>query len=214
PPKPLPPERQYLRPYSSFRLECRSGQPNVAPTITLENGTTVEQLPRFQVSRPTVDLVVAFIPDLTERDNGMRLSCSVPMAAARVTELIIQSSCPSSEWMCRDGQCVGSHRFCDGRVDCRDGSDEREPHCVSADRCRPGQFLCRSGECISADRRCNGRQDCYDGSDETDCVTPVRCLPGQFACASGECLSLSVQCNGQQDCRDGSDEHGCRKLQY
>ncbi|KAA3677858.1 uncharacterized protein DEA37_0013843 [Paragonimus westermani] len=173
--KPLLPERQYLRPYSSFRLECRSGQPSVAPTIRLENGTTVEQLPRFQVSRPTVDLVVAFIPDLTERDNGMRLSCSVPMAAARVTELIIQSSCPSSEWMCRDGQCVASHRFCDGRVDCRDGSDEREPHCVSADRCRPGQFLCRSGECISADRRCNGRQDCYDGSDETDC----ECRSGQ-----------------------------------
>ncbi|KAA3669918.1 uncharacterized protein DEA37_0013544 [Paragonimus westermani] len=114
------------------------------------------------------------------------------MAAARVTELIIQSSCPSSEWMCRDGQCVASHRFCDGRVDCRDGSDEREPHCVSADRCRPGQFLCRSGECISADRRCNGRQDCYDGSDETDCgeFILLRMQP-QLAHTEGSLYSLS-----------------------
>ncbi|KAF8571644.1 hypothetical protein P879_03753, partial [Paragonimus westermani] len=190
---PIPPQRQYLRPYSSFRLECRSGQPNVAPTITLENGTTVEQLPWFQVSRPTVDLVVAFIPDLTERDNGMRLSCSVPMAAARVTELIIQSSCPSSEWMCRDGQCVGSHRFCDGRVDCRDGSDEREPHCALT-RCLVGQFTCGSGECIEQSLRCDGLQNCYDGSDERDCVvgptmTPQRQTVYPYGSVQVECRS-------------------------
>lgn len=33
-------------------------------------------------------------------------------------------SCESVEFRCHDGKCVDKRTVCDGRLDCRDGSDE------------------------------------------------------------------------------------------
>lgn len=32
--------------------------------------------------------------------------------------------CPESQWRCNDGQCVDPISRCDGRIQCRDTSDE------------------------------------------------------------------------------------------
>ncbi|TPP57800.1 Low-density lipoprotein receptor [Fasciola gigantica] len=200
------PERPIIRPYGSTEIECRSNQPHIRPEMRVANGTPVEQLPRFEVRRPQPDVVVARITDLTERDRNMVIQCLYPTGETSETEILIDSPCGPSEWMCRDGQCIPQVYFCNNRPDCRDGSDEQPPHCAVT-VCQPHEFRCASGECIDARRRCDKQRDCYDGSDEDSCEP--RCQSHEFRCNSGECIDARRRCDGQRDCYDGSDEDGC-----
>ncbi|CAH8592428.1 unnamed protein product [Dicrocoelium dendriticum] len=132
----LVPERPIVRPYGTLELECRSGRTGVQPQLTLLNGTSVEHLPRFTVTRPSTEVVFARLSPVTERDRGMRLSCSYPHGVSTLIEILVDSPCPPSEVMCRDGSCVHEDYLCNGRSDCPDGSDEQDPHC------REYQYTC------------------------------------------------------------------------
>ncbi|TGZ69507.1 hypothetical protein CRM22_003711 [Opisthorchis felineus] len=202
------PEKSIVRPYGSVEIECRSRVPGVRPSLRVENGTPVETLPRFQVTRPNLETILVRIGNLTEKDHRIRLTCYCTTGQPSSTEIFIDSPCRPSEMMCRDGTCIPRELFCNGRLECPDGSDERPPHCTSSARCTTGQFACSSGECIDIRMRCNGRPECADGSDERGCG-PSRCMINQFPCASGECIDARLQCNGQRDCYDESDEYGC-----
>lgn len=65
------PERPIVRPYSRVEFECRSDIPGVRPHVTLDNGTALELLPRFQVMRPTLEMAIVRIDNLTEADRDM-----------------------------------------------------------------------------------------------------------------------------------------------
>lgn len=65
------PERPIVRPYGSVELECRSNQPHIRPELRLLNGTPVEHLPRFEVTRPSFDVVIVRIREMTERDRNL-----------------------------------------------------------------------------------------------------------------------------------------------
>jgi hypothetical protein len=59
---------------------------------------------------------------------------------------------------CANGEEIPSVEFCDGKVDCSDGSDEGET-------C--GAVLCLDGETfVFGDQMCDGINDCPDGWDE------------------------------------------------
>ncbi|KAF6773899.1 hypothetical protein AHF37_06362 [Paragonimus kellicotti] len=184
------PQRQTVYPYGSFQVECRSDRPGVEPSLTVENGTSVDRLPRFQVTRPSLGVIVVRLTNLTERDRGLRLRCYYPTGESTTAEIIIESPCESHERMCRDGTCVREDYFCNGREDCRDGSDERPPHCG----------LCRHLISSISDRMLFP-QICA--------AAPPGCRPDQFTCLSGDCISLTMHCDGRQDCSDGSDERNC-----
>uniref|UniRef100_A0A183A8V0 Ig-like domain-containing protein n=1 Tax=Echinostoma caproni TaxID=27848 RepID=A0A183A8V0_9TREM len=204
------PERPIVRPYGSLEIECRSNQPHIRPDMRLSNGTSVELLPRFEVTRPRNDVIVARLRDITERDRYMVIQCVYPTGESSETEIVIDSPCGPADWMCRNGQCIPQSYFCNGRPDCSDGSDEQPPHCydIPVDtRCGPHEFRCATGECIDIRLRCDRQRNCDDGSDEEGCET--RCESYEFRCTSGECIDARQRCDRRRDCHDGSDEDGC-----
>jgi len=80
--------------------------------------------------------------------------------------------------MCKDhSRCIPRSLVCDGRSQCRDGSDEVDCPLVASPtvqanilKCRSGTKLCKDGtECVSYSHVCDGEKDCKDGSDELGC---------------------------------------------
>ena len=111
---------------------------------------------------------------------------------------------------CGDGTCVAG-RACDGRQDCRDGSDEAA--CGAGPGCGPGDWRCGHGTCIPAAMRCDGLVQCGDLSDEAGCGG-LDCGPGRRGCRDGRgCVRAAHWCDGRADCADMSDETNCRRGQ-
>ncbi|XP_050331112.1 basement membrane-specific heparan sulfate proteoglycan core protein isoform X18 [Bactrocera neohumeralis] len=128
--------------------------------------------------------------------------------------------CSDSEFKC-DGRCLPLEYFCNGRVECLDGTDERDCPDTKPEAtvCQPDEYRCRAGNCIDSARRCNRVPDCPDGDDEdASCHFHAKynktrivneCHSFQYQCADGICISGYKRCNGITDCVDGSDENNC-----
>uniref|UniRef100_A0A1A7WSB9 Low density lipoprotein receptor-related protein 10 n=1 Tax=Iconisemion striatum TaxID=60296 RepID=A0A1A7WSB9_9TELE len=54
---------------------------------------------------------------------------------------------------------------CNYRLDCSDGSDEKD-----CSVCQPGTFNCDNGRCMYETWRCDSQVDCKDGTDELNCT--------------------------------------------
>lgn len=55
------------------------------------------------------------------------------------------SECPPDSFKCRSGDCIPAQQKCDGKADCKDGSDEGE--CSSGKGCKSSdKVLLREGE--------------------------------------------------------------------
>ncbi|KAL8183431.1 UNVERIFIED_CONTAM: hypothetical protein K2H54_041033 [Gekko kuhli] len=107
---------------------------------------------------------------------------------------------------CSNGACFNASQHCDGKVDCRDASDET--NCTHG--CSNTQFQCGNGECIPRAFVCDHDDDCGDRSDEHSC-TYATCKGNFFTCPSGRCIHQTWICDGDDDCEDNADEFGCEK---
>ncbi|KAF5306597.1 hypothetical protein FQR65_LT18530 [Abscondita terminalis] len=97
--------------------------------------------------------------------------------------------CEPHEFACKNLECIPkwlnnvlypcSDFFCDGRLDCNDGSDEQDcsetqvritttmsPKHIGLECEHPSRLCDNNTLCINADQLCDNREDCVDGSDE------------------------------------------------
>ncbi|KAL3276516.1 hypothetical protein HHI36_011893 [Cryptolaemus montrouzieri] len=105
--------------------------------------------------------------------------------------------------------CIDQDKYCDGPIDCPDGSDETNA-CQKL-RCSSYLFRCSYGACINPLFECDGKKDCADGSDENtpkckDIPSSKGCKDGEFRCNSGQCINGDNKCDGIPHCTDQSDE--------
>ncbi|KAI7807257.1 putative low-density lipoprotein receptor-related protein 8 [Triplophysa rosa] len=118
-----------------------------------------------------------------------------------------KKTCATTDFACKNGQCVPARWRCDGEPECPDGSDEADSTC-NAKACPAKEFQCRNGMCVAPTFVCDGDDDCGDGSDEEMCTaaTASTCGPHEFRCNDSECIPALWSCDGDADCKDKSDE--------
>ncbi|XP_060807400.1 vitellogenin receptor [Amyelois transitella] len=120
------------------------------------------------------------------------------------------------KFRCGDDTCISQEQYCDGRMNCADGSDENFciEHSPDPKTCaQSSHFLCADKKkCIPNHWICNSLNDCDDGSDELKCDAPQTPLSAQnkscmgFTCDGDKCISDAWVCDGKYDCKDKSDE--------
>ncbi|KAH7969378.1 hypothetical protein HPB52_017497 [Rhipicephalus sanguineus] len=128
--------------------------------------------------------------------------------SGRVTETAVpRRVCLEPFVSCADqSSCVLKKKFCDGKFDCKDHSDE-----LGCTKCAPPLIKCATvNRCIDKAAVCNGINECEDRSDEQNCPDSSDCRSREFTCKSGhECIPMRWVCDGSEDCEDGSDEEMC-----
>ncbi|XP_044258893.1 serine protease nudel-like [Tribolium madens] len=106
------------------------------------------------------------------------------------------SPCKSTEFRCKNGDCVPKTAFCDNIDDCKDKSDEPD-ECS----CRP--YL----ERVHPEKICDGTVNCWDRFDEKNCSCGFK--SGEKCGETDLCVSQEMICDGFQDCPGGEDESVC-----
>ncbi|XP_054718502.1 LOW QUALITY PROTEIN: low-density lipoprotein receptor-related protein 2-like [Uloborus diversus] len=140
--------------------------------------------------------------------NGRSCVCPLGMTISGDNATCQSKECGKDDFRCKKSQvCIPNKYYCDGTIDCNDGSDE---HYLSS-RCVGNDFRCRNGRCILQEWKCDHRDDCGDSSDETDCPVQTSCGKNEFSCGGGECITMLWRCDGEKDCNDNSDESNCHE---
>ncbi|XP_071084038.1 G-protein coupled receptor GRL101-like [Haliotis cracherodii] len=104
---------------------------------------------------------------------------------------------------CTNGELVSKFKFCDGKFDCKDRSDES--NCGTS--CTSTQFQCIKSGCVSFSFYCDGTRDCADGSDEN--CEKGSCASDEWQCRNGQCIDSRKRCDLFEDCYDKTDEADC-----
>ncbi|XP_011872575.1 PREDICTED: serine protease nudel [Vollenhovia emeryi] len=111
--------------------------------------------------------------------------------------------CIKSELRCNNGECISKSAFCDGKVDCLDGTDE--------------PLICSCAEYLrltKPERLCDGVRHCLDKTDESP--EACQCTETSFKCNTESknvtCISQDFVCDGDNDCPNGEDETKCRQV--
>ncbi|XP_028156435.1 low-density lipoprotein receptor 1-like isoform X2 [Ostrinia furnacalis] len=141
----------------------------------------------------------------------------LPCSAQLLDELdALEAECIGEDkFQCLEGSCIPQDAYCDGKIDCPEGSDENfcPHHLPDPEFCnKTHHFLCNDKlKCIPLSWICNNDTDCNDGSDEVNCTDATNHSTNKtckgFSCDEGKtCISTLWMCDGFYDCQDKTDE--------
>ncbi|KAH6929037.1 hypothetical protein HPB50_022496 [Hyalomma asiaticum] len=139
--------------------------------------------------------------DITKHGEGNGLSGDASADHTSTTPLIAPTTTKRDcdylkEIKCKSGECVPHSALCDRRLDCRDGSDERNCSCKDYLKHERLQH-----------KVCDGILDCWDLTDEIHCPW---CSPEMFVCPGAkQCIPQHKVCDSHHDCPYGLDEVQC-----
>lgn len=96
--------------------------------------------------------------------------------------------CSDDQWTCDNGDCISIANRCDGRVECKDRSDETAENCIHLYReCPEYAFTCTYGACIAKNPRCIGTEDCAGCGDCADKSDELACSKSGKDVLQGRC---------------------------
>ncbi|XP_077488026.1 uncharacterized protein LOC144098930 [Amblyomma americanum] len=139
--------------------------------------------------------------DITKHGDANGLTGSTAADRTSTTPLVVSSTAKRDcdylkEIKCKSGECVPHSALCDRRIDCRDGSDERNCSCKDYLKHERLQH-----------KICDGILDCWDFTDEILCPW---CSAEMFVCPGAkQCVAQHKVCDGHHDCPYGLDEVQC-----
>ncbi|KAF7233480.1 hypothetical protein EG68_03996 [Paragonimus skrjabini miyazakii] len=157
------------------------------------------------------------VKSLDWSDNGTVYMCTDGVSSV-TAQLFVRDVCGPGYRACSSHECIESNRFCDGKEDCADGSDELQAKCLE---CGANEFTCEIWNhkrpvrnCYLQYWRCDGEDDCGNNFDEAGCPPPSpadKCNGTHYTCpTSGKLIARAFMCDSVPDCEpDGEDEHEC-----
>ncbi|KAL5960789.1 Very low-density lipoprotein receptor [Taenia solium] len=165
------------RPWVPFTFTCRAPTGSHPNFIIDGSGKALSEDRHFTVSRPRENEIVASASYGLRGKSVLKVWCVLETGAQKSIDILIEQTCPSHSYQCADGMCIQSFLLCDGKRDCKDGSDERfceaiKPSliirpksisvrpkqsftftCTAPEGIKPEIYLARDQRPVSSDRR-------------------------------------------------------------
>ncbi|KAH8251267.1 hypothetical protein KR032_004638 [Drosophila birchii] len=120
----------------------------------------------------------------------------------------------SEKTHCANGANMETSMYCNGIVDCLDGSDELPQICINntnyrskyRGNCEQTEIQCLPRECVPEYKTCNNEIDCNNGLDESLEMCMHNCGAECFRCGNGLLIEEDWLCDNYMHCLDGTDE--------
>lgn len=138
----------------------------------------------------------------------------IPMTYTQFYLLLFADIDDSSDgiepYLCEDKASIDGKLFCDGVMDCPDGSDEK----LFCKRfpCRSGYVRCDYGACVRDTSICGAINETFVLRSKQHRTMPQLYSKSEhddtkpYECEDHTTIDSSLLCNGVEDCPDGSDE--------
>lgn len=147
------PPRIESPPWTPFKFTCTASLGERPSVILLRDRKPIELDPRFTVKRPEDNAIEVFAPQgleilapdeqlayvdfnssirpfVIKTFHSIFLSrCVIITGQQKEVPITITNPCPYGQIPCKDGTCLSTKDFCNGRNDCLDGSDESPVAC-------------------------------------------------------------------------------------